>query len=204
MMQGSVVSVPKRNTALINGLYWITLLHLIIFEGVTGVTGFLGFLNISVPSTIFELVFQAMALFVSFIVWVSLVTCFSRSFSAPIIKSVDPQVGVETEVASRGSSIFRAAGIYFFVTMLLHAFLLTAWIVWQSKFGDLSPLDFSANFGPLVVAMNIYLAQFLLLFVAFFFFIYDVRNHNTTITLQSMAKYSKQLTASANVNSTPR
>jgi hypothetical protein len=205
MQQAEIVQLPRRNAQLLNGLYWITLLHLVFFEGVTGVTGFLGFLNVGVPSPIFMIVLQAMALFVSFIVWAVLVTCLSRAYSAPVIKSIEPGVGVQTEVSSRGSSIFRAAGVYFFVTMLIHASLLAAWIVWQAKFGDLSPLSFSANFGPLVVAMLIYLAQFIMLFVALFFFVYDIRNHSATLTLQSMARFSNKLaSASSSIDSASR
>jgi uncharacterized membrane protein len=204
MQQGEIVQV-RRNASLLNGLYWITLLHLVFFEGVTGVTGFLGFLTVGEPNTVFMLILQAMAFFVSLVVWIVLVTCLSKAYSAPVIKSIEPGVGVQTEIASRGSSIFRSAGIYFFVTMLIHASLLAAWIVWQAKFGDLSPLSFSANFGPLVVAMLIYLAQFIMLFVALFFFVYDIRNHSATLTLQSMARFSNKLASvSANIDASSR
>ena len=166
-------------------VFWPSFLHLMIVEVfLSGVPGFLGFTNWLIPNSTFMLIVQCFAFLVSLLIWI-LISCFDQQLSAPA-----------SEIKGRGSIVFGAARIYFFATTVIHAFLMVAWIVWVSRYGDLAPpFNFTNNFGPLVVIFQICLAQFLVLFVALFFFIYDIRNQSSVKAFRQIERANHALNA---------
>lgn len=167
-------------------VFWPAFLHLILIEVIlSGVPGFLGFTNWLIPNSTFMLVVQCFAFGISLLIWILMITCFDKQMSAPT-----------SEIKGRGSIVFGAARIYFFATTVIHAFLMVAWIVWFSRYGDLAPpFNFTNNFGPLVVLFQICLAQFLVLFVALFFFIYDIRNQSSVKAFRQIERANHALNA---------
>jgi ABC-type multidrug transport system fused ATPase/permease subunit len=158
---------------------------LLIIEGFSGISGFLGFTNWLVPDTIYMLTWQIVGFGISLMLWLFVIFFTDNNPAA-----------APGEITGRGSIVFNSARIYFFVTTVIHGFLMVAWIVWRANFGALSPpFTFTNNFGPLVVLFQISLAQFIVLFVALFFFIYDIRNQSTAKAFRTIERANAAVNA---------
>ena len=89
-----------------------------------------------------------------------------------------------------------SASVYFLVTSIVHAVFVAAWIAWVASYNDLSPLNFNNNLGPFIIKRDLLLAQFLLVFITFFYFAHDVRYQSLSAGVHSLRARSSSAQSS--------
>lgn len=186
----------ERQTAY-DTIYYASLFHFVIIELLlVGVFGFLGLMDIIVVNSVSMLVIHAAALLISLAMWIIVATYFARRLRSLSATEVG-NIGGSSEVQMRGSSLVSSASVYFLVATILHAVLLTAWIIWVANYNDLSPLNFNNNLGPFLIKRDLLLTQFLLVFIMFFYFEHDVRYQSLSAGVHALRMRSALSQSSA-------
>ena len=170
-------------------VYYASLFHFVIVElFLVAVFGFLGVMDVVVVNSVTMLVIHAAALLISLAMWTIVATCLAKQLRPP--SSVDSQM--------RGAALVSSASVYFLATSITHAVFLAAWIIWVAEYNDLSPLNFTSNVGPFLIKRDLLLAQFLLVFIAFFYFVHDVRYQSLAAGVHTMrSKFAAPLSGAS-------
>lgn len=151
------------------GIYVMSLLHLLLIEVVFAGIAFFGVLDVAFINPATMLWLEIIAFVISLVMWIVVITVFKKYFIS--------RSGIESAyIEERGGAMFSSASVYFFVVTVMHAIFSVAWVIWQANYGDLSPLNFTVNLGPFIIARDLLTWQFVALFIALFFFVYDIRH----------------------------
>jgi len=178
------------------GIYVITLLHLLLIEVVLAGISFFVVLDVFFVDPTTMMVLELAAFLVSLILWIIIITCFKKYF---IAKPGDAERG-SVYIEERGGALFSSASVYFFVVTVMHAVFSLAFIIWVVDYGDLSPLNFVTNSGPFIIARDVFSWQFIALFIALFFFIYDIRHQRQLATARETSRTLAAISASSNAS----
>jgi len=176
---GNVKSKSGERQKVESTMFMSRLFHIVLIELTFAIIGFVGFLDVAVINSTLMAWLQGAALLISLVLWILEIRWYAKYFLADVDKA---------EWEERGSSFHLVSSVYFLIAWLMHAVFLTAWIIWLVRYGDYSPLHFNVNWGPFIIKLLLLLAQFLMLFIILFFFIYDVRHVRFTRNFRSMGK----------------
>jgi len=163
-------------------VFYAAVFHLILIEALFAIFGFIGFLDVFVIGSISMLVLQSVAFLISLVMWIIIFRVFGKYMMPATVG------GYGVDVNERGAAIFRSTCVYFGVTSIIHALFLTAWIIWLCKYGDLHTLNFVTNFGPFIIKLILLACQFLIFFIALFYFISDIRHQSLTQLFRSLVR----------------
>ena len=186
----------ERQTAY-DTIYYTSLFHYLIIELLlVGVVGFLGLMDIIVVNSVTMMIIHIAAFLISLVMWIIIATCLAKR-----LKSLSAADFGSNEVQMRGSSLVNSASVYFVVMTIVHAVFVVGWIVWVASYNDLSPLNFNNNLGPFIIKRDLLLAQFLFVFITFFYFEHDVRYQSLSAGVHSLR--SRSSSAQSSGPSTP-
>jgi hypothetical protein len=181
-LKGVSFAMSRNLSLALDIVYYGALFHFIVIELLFAVIGFLGFLDITVIASVTMLILQILAFVVSLVMWIVVIRCFGKYFVP-----TDSLLGGK-DLQERGMSAFRSSSVYFLITAIIHAIFIIAWVSWQTKYGDLAPLDFKKNFGPFIIKLILLACQFLIFFIALFYFISDIRHQSLSNSMRSLLR----------------
>ena len=135
---------------------WVFLIELIV-EVTLAIIAFLAVVEVYYPTSIAWLVVEVLMFVVNLALWLTIAFCCTP------------------RVATRGDSLFRADFVYFALTSGIHFVLATAWVIYEIKFSDASPLTWAANPRALSVQRHLFSWQVVLVAVLVFFSVFEAR-----------------------------